>query len=486
MPAVVQLQTETEALVMMDIDFDAAAKRFNSDQAKRRQTTLEKKEQQARERAQLQAKRERWEKEAAERREAEMKKQAAEAEQRDIDLERNRGVAFFRTGLRPQLSRTAELKGIRRANDKISLPPSCKAELEMQHASKNGLLYFVLSMASGRRTCASILDFSAPEGTIDCPASVLKCLGLGHVATGHPAAVAETVDVRYTVLKTGTFARVQPVLSAFAADVSDVKATLEAEMLRRTTLSTGDTLRVREFSAAAVVADGSAVGADGSAADAAAAGGVGAGGTGGITEYELKIVALEPDEFVSLIDTDLSVEVLPSVQAEEAAAAEARAQAERQRKLDEAIEAKRQQEAAAAESQAEAERAAAAAAAAALERRVERRLRAAAALPAEPDASDMDAISVAVRCPDGTRVQRRFLRSAPLAALFGAVEASAYDGLPEGDSFTLALSYPRRVFRRADAADGSRSLLDAGLAGRQEALFVELVTTGEAMEVQVS
>jgi len=471
---------------MMDIDFDAAAKRFNSDQAKRRQTTLEKKEQQARERAQLQAKRERWEKEAAERREAEVKKQAAEAEQRDIDLERNRGVAFFRTGLRPQLSRTAELKGIRRANDKISLPPSCKAELEMQHASKNGLLYFVLSMASGRRTCASILDFSAPEGTIDCPASVLKCLGLGHVATGHPAAVAETVDVRYTVLKTGTFARVQPVLSAFAADVSDVKATLEAEMLRRTTLSTGDTLRVREFSAAAVVADGSGVVADGSAADATAAGGVGAGGTGGITEYELKIVALEPDEFVSLIDTDLSVEVLPSVQAEEAAAAEARAQAERQRKLDEAIEAKRQQEAAAAESQAEAERATAAAAAAALERRVERRLRAAAALPAEPDASDMDAISVAVRCPDGTRVQRRFLRSAPLAALFGAVEASAYDGLPEGDSFTLALSYPRRVFRRADAADGSRSLLDAGLAGRQEALFVELVATGEAMEVQVN
>ena len=471
---------------MMDIDFDAAAKRFNSDQAKRRQTTLEKKEQQARERAQLQAKRERWEKEAAERREAEVKKQAAEAEQRDIDLERNRGVAFFRTGLRPQLSRTAELKGIRRANDKISLPPSCKAELEMQHASKNGLLYFVLSMASGRRTCASILDFSAPEGTIDCPASVLKCLGLGHVATGHPAAVAETVDVRYTVLKTGTFARVQPVLSAFAADVSDVKATLEAEMLRRTTLSTGDTLRVREFSAAAVVADGSGVVADGSAAEATAAGGVGAGGTGGITEYELKIVALEPDEFVSLIDTDLSVEVLPSVQAEEAEAAEARAQAERQRKLDEAIEAKRQQEAAAAESQAEAERAAAAAATAALERRVERRLRAAAALPAEPDASDMDAISVAVRCPDGTRVQRRFLRSAPLAALFGAVEASAYDGLPEGDSFTLALSYPRRVFRRADAADGSRSLLDAGLAGRQEALFVELVATGEAMEVQVT
>jgi len=471
---------------MMDIDFDAAAKRFNSDQAKRRQTTLEKKEQQARERAQLQAKRERWEKEAAERREAEMKKQAAEAEQRDIDLERNRGVAFFRTGLRPQLSRTAELKGIRRANDKISLPPSCKAELEMQHASKNGLLYFVLSMASGRRTCASILDFSAPEGTIDCPASVLKCLGLGHVATGHPAAVAETVDVRYTVLKTGTFARVQPVLSAFAADVSDVKATLEAEMLRRTTLSTGDTLRVREFSAAAVVADGSGVVADGSAAEATAAGGVGAGGMGGITEYELKIVALEPDEFVSLIDTELSVVVLPSVQAEEAAAAEARAHAERQRKLDEAIEAKRQQEAAAAESQAEAERAAAAAAAAALERRVERRLRAAAALPAEPDASDMDAISVAVRCPDGTRVQRRFLRSAPLAALFGAVEASAYDGLPEGDSFTLALSYPRRVFRRADAADGSRSLLDAGLAGRQEALFVELVATGEAMEVQVT
>ncbi len=468
----------------MDIDFDAAAKRFSKDQAKRRQTVLEKKEQQARERAALQAKKERWEREAAERREVELAKQAAEAEQRDIDLERNRGVAFARTGLRPQLSRTAEHKGIRRANDKISLPPSCKADLEQQHASKNGLLYFVLSTPSGRRTCASILDFSAPEGTIDCPAPVLKCLGLGHVAAGHPPGVAETVDVRYTLLKAGTFARVQPVLSAFAADVSDVKATLEAEMLRRTTLSAGDTLSVREFAASASGSSADeAAGGGADAAAAAAGGGDGGAGASEITEYELRIIALEPEEHVSLIDTDLSVEVLPSVQAEEAAAAEARAEAERQRKLEEALEAKRRQEAAAAEAQAEAERAAAAAAAAAVERRSERRARADESLPSEPDASDADSISVAVRCPDGTRVQRRFLRTTPLAALFAAVEASAYEALPEGDSFMLTASYPRRVFRRADASDSSRTLLDAGLTSKQEALFVELVASSDAMDV---
>lgn len=463
----------------MDLEFDAAAKRFSKDQDKRRQKVVDRKAQEAKEKAALQAKKERWAKEAAERREAEMARQAALDEQRDIDLEKNRGVAFVRSGLRPQLSLAAEAKGIRRANDKISLPHSCKAELDLQHASKNGQLFFVLSTPTGRSTSASILDFSAPEGTVGAPATVLRCLGLEHVAAGQAAAASETVEVRYTVLKVGTFARVQPVLSAFASDVSDVKATLEAEMLLRTTLSVGDTLSVREF-AAVVGADG---GSPIDVTDDAAAPAAAAAADGTVTAYELRIIALEPESHVSLIDTDLSVDVLPSVQAEEKAAAEAAAEAERQRKLEEAIEARRREEAAAAVATAEAERAAAAAAAATVDRRAERRAQAAASLPAEPDTSEPEAISVAVRCPDGTRVLRRFLRTTPLVALFAAVEASAFEALPDGDSFTLSASYPRRVFRRADAADGSRSLFEAGLTSKQEALMLELVSVEEAMDV---
>ena len=77
-----------------------------------------------------------------------------------------------------------------------------------------------------------------------------------------------------------------------------------------------------------------------------------------------------------------------------------------------------------------------------------------------------------MRFADGTRFVRRFAATAPLAALFDALEASDVQALPDADNVTLIASYPRRVFHRSEAADG-RSLRDAGLTGKQEALFVE-------------
>jgi len=232
----------------MDLEFDAAAKRFSKDQSTRKQQLVEKKEKQVRERAAMKAKQEKWEREAQQRREAEAAREAAEAEMRDVDLERNRGVAFLRSGLQPHLSTAAEAKGIRRSQDKISLPRSCQAELDQQHASKNGQLFFEISTPSGRATCCSILDFSAPEGMIGAPAPVLQCLGFTSIAGGSAPSTTDTVTVRYRALKAGTSARVQPVLSAFTADVDDIKGTLERELLLRTTLSIGDELSVRDAS----------------------------------------------------------------------------------------------------------------------------------------------------------------------------------------------------------------------------------------------
>ena len=80
-------------------------------------------------------------------------------------------------------------------------------------------------------------------------------------------------------------------------------------------------------------------------------------------------------------------------------------------------------------------------------------------------------MSVAVRCPDGTRCARKLEASAPPAALFALVDASAWEGAPL--EYALIASYPRRVATRAAAASG-RTLSEAGLAGRQEAFFVEL------------
>ena len=444
----------------MDLEFDAAAKRFSKDQSTRKQQLVEKKEKQVRERAAMKAKQEKWEREAQQRREAEAAREAAEAEMRDVDLERNRGVAFLRSGLQPHLSTAAEAKGIRRSQDKISLPRSCQTELDQQHASKNGQLFFEISTPSGRATCCSILDFRAPEGMIGAPAPVLQCLGFTSIAAGSAPSTTDTVTVRYRALKAGTSARVQPVLSAFTADVDDIKGTLERELLLRTTLSIGDELSVRDASVDEALG--------------------GAQAAGSSTSYQLRIVGLEPESSVTLIDTDLEVELLPSVQAEEAEAKRAREEAEAARRLEEAKEARRREAEAAAEAAAATEAAAAAAAIAAAEVRAARREAALAALPAEPGTDEgLEVVSIAVRCPDGTRCTRRFRSDAPLLMLFALVEASAWDGLAA--SYTLAASYPRRVFTREEAADG-RSLSATGLTARQEALFVEIQSTAEPME----
>ena len=200
--------------------------------------------------------------------------------------------------------------------------------------------------------------------------------------------------------------------------------------------------------------------------------------------YALRITELLPEGAASIIDTDLDlVDVLPSVEFEEAM----RAEAERAKAAQEALE-RAQAEAAAkaleaarlsAQAQAQAQERAKAAA----EARAVRRAAAGAALPpVEPDAG-AGVVAVQVRCPDGSKCTRRFLATDSAAALFTLVEASGWEECPE--DFLLCAAYPRRVVRRSEAiAHGGRSLSDVGLNGRQEALFVELVTIGDASSAQ--
>ena len=173
-------------------------------------------------------------------------------------------------------------------------------------------------------------------------------------------------------------------------------------------------------------------------------------------------------------------QVLPSVEYERAVAAE---EAKR-RAAQEALEAQMRAQAEAAAAAAAAEAAAAAQAVAdAAERERERAARreaALASLPFEP--SDGTGVAVQVRCPDGTRATRRLDPASPLLALFALVDGSDWQAAPSGDGYALAASYPRRVYRRAEAMDG-RTLADAGLTGRQEALFVELIEEASSQEV---
>lgn len=472
---------------MMDVEFDSAARRFAKDSTTRAQAAAAKREK-------LRLEREAARRIAAQRDSAKAEEEAAasaraaaEADRREQDLEHNRGVYYHET-LRPVLSRTAEERGIVRRLDKVQLPRSAAAALA--DASHNGVAAFEITTSGGAVTHATLLDFTAPEGAIGMPETVLRSLGLlpdglagpsesGSAAQARPSmpggqdpmdisellpplssAVAvggSGVTVRYRRLPRGTFARVQPVASRFRREVDDVKSLLEVELMRRTTLSVGDTIIV-----------GAGIGS------ATEAGGAAGGGAALSQGHAIRVLSLEPDRAVSLIDTDLEVEIAPSAEEEEALAA-ARAAQQRAAQAAEAAAAAAASAAARAVAEHEALRVSeAAAAAAALRERQLVRERAAAALPPEPATGG---VVLSIRCPDGSRCVRRFSPRDPLESAFELVEAlwTETDGAPLLPArFGLAAQFPRRVFSREAAA--GVTLAGAGLDSAQEALLVEMPT----------
>ena len=191
-----------------------------------------------------------------------------------------------------------------------------------------------------------------------------------------PYAVRPSVTVRYKQLKRGTFAKVQPVSAAFAADVGDVKSLLERELHFRTTLSVGDELKVSDEDGAL-------------------------GTFAPVQTYALRIIALEPEEAVSIIDTDLEWTCCVGRgrgEGEGRGGCGGRGQAA----LDAQIKA--QMEAAAVAERGGEKAAAEAAAAEQQQARQSRREAALARLPAEPAARRVR--KAQVRCPDGTRTAR--------------------------------------------------------------------------------
>lgn len=348
------------AVQMLDADLDAAARRFSKDHGARQQQEAARRKQLRAEREAQRARQAAHDAEVARREDERARVLAVEAAQRDEDLERNDGVAYA-ARLRPIFSTAAEARGIARRDDKIQLPRSAQTALAEQSAERHGQLFFevrsipshygvtrlgvttlsrrkstrrrraaagsamlralqVRELASNRATHAAILDYEAAEGTLGAPLPVLQALGLapqpaaakpsdaaggdgGASLTGVTPSAA-TVSVRYRRLPRGTFARVQPRLASFFDGSEEIKEMLERELQaldyfmprhpcyqyhslidtcvnhpllqRRATLSEGDEVRV--------------TGADGAA-------------------HTLRILELRPAPAVTLIDTDLEVEV---------------------------------------------------------------------------------------------------------------------------------------------------------------------------------
>jgi ubiquitin fusion degradation protein 1 len=190
------------------------------------------------------------------------------------DLEENRGVSLrVQLAAAPASADTASSKGIKRAADKLQLPPSVGASLMSQDAPKNGAMLFEVAASNGGRTHAGVLEFTAPEGVVLLPEKVANCLwGLPSSSTGSdgssssnqssvpyqaragsPSAAAGPASsssrccgqvwVRYKRLPKGTYVRFQPELRAFhdvvGNDPEVLRSSLEQCLLGYCTLSQG-------------------------------------------------------------------------------------------------------------------------------------------------------------------------------------------------------------------------------------------------------
>ena len=423
--------------------------------------------------------RERDDVEKQERHETRMR-EAEERAARERILANNEGISW-ETRLSGVRSDAAVAKGIRnRADDKVVLPPSAWRALQNAGAasSDRGHMFFEVSRRAGeasgtgadttRRTHVAVLGFDGVEGTVGLPPAVLRQLGVSTADTTGRAGsrmaedekkeardfedeIASVVDVlvSYRRLPRGTYCKLQPKSQDFQGELAseagvDLRALLETAMTRRCTLSVGDE----------VVVSAESLG----------------GSVPGLKSYALRCVEVQPDDAgaVSLMETDVEVDIAPSEDYEAAMRRMAEAEAARLAAAASAAEALEKQK-----KQTEKERAASARAAA---------FRAAqhASLPPEPepdpDKNVGDVYRARFALPDGTTRTRRFRASDPLAAAFAFVRALG--GAGEREAFDLVTRFPRAVIREPsgegvarETVGGCEAFVAAAASGG--ALFVE-------------
>lgn len=365
------------------------------------------------------------------------RRRALELEEQALALERerlqeiNNGVVYWgKLQAVPAPEDIASSKGIKRAADKVLLPPSVGQSLLEQHASKNGAYFFKISNDSGRQTCAGLLDFSSAEGFIALPRKVKRCL-LGPEANLED--IGGEVTVAYTKLPKGTRVVFQPRSAEFQPAVGDdLRDILEQCLLQHSCLTVGDWVTVQ---------------------------------CGGV-DYDLRVKELEPEASVSIIDTEMEAEVHPSIETEEKLFQE---ELEARRLVEEREQARREEAALLAKQKtAQAEY---------LARHAESVREKNDSLPEEPSEADTEAgtLLILFRFPNGEKHSRVFRLSDPVSLLFHVVDAKGASGLMPG-SYRLVSQFPRNVLE--NSLSGSRDEacigdMDYFAAGGRYMLFLE-------------
>ena len=186
--------------------------------------------------------------------------------------------------------------------DKITLPASALSELEAQGVLDKGPMYFQLQLSPlgpfayvrpsldgsatsldahpHQTTHAGVLEFTSPEGCVSLPPHVWRNLGLhsdnSTIADSDSARRANFVHVKYLRLPKATFSVLQPLGLDFA-ELANHKAVLETSLRMHATMTVGDVLTVQHQG----------------------------------LEYQLRVKELKPEEAVTVLETDMEVEVVP-------------------------------------------------------------------------------------------------------------------------------------------------------------------------------
>ena len=395
---------------------------------------------------------------------------------------RRRDEAFFnvlwKADLTCRVEDVAAKRGIRtRRNDKIQVPASALRTLERCEGERTPFFYVKVASKTKKeeegRYCAA-LDYQAEENTVVVPSELAKRLGFATSSTSTSFEDARDdgrvlrVEFRSRELEKCEWVKLQPVSNEFSKFLTrhpeaDVKVALEQILVQWSCVHVGDAFEVDFSGFVSSREDEDAI----------------------TKTFTLKVVALkveggEEDIVASLIETDVEVDLAPSIEHDEVIERietlnrndEEQKRNEREKKLAEAKEARVR-----------------------LERKEERkekmrRFREAMAkkLPSEPPLStSSNVLRIRISLPTGEAIERRFYDTDDVSSLFDFVSAS-YSFDNENDDDTNVVEFclvtrggfgvgenQKRIYMPSIASLGARGSLGAAGVRSGDVFFVEKV-----------
>ncbi len=342
-------------------------------------------------------------------------------------------------------------------DDKVILPESCIVDLSNLDVFGKGPILMRLSKEDGKFTHSGVREFSAPAGSIGLPRKVVFTLTGGIsveeltknlAEEDRDASVAATLgllSIKYVVMPKATYAKLRPLHNAFSS-VKPVKDMLEENLRFHSTLSVGDLLTVWYRG----------------------------------VSHNLRVCEMLPQEFGSLVDTDVSIDLDVSE--------------EYTQKMEERGDTKKIRPsvvppASAGTATEVGARLVESEAATGSGRRVglapgdgmgaegmvgegekggedtSKYME----LPVEPGTEEPSSITVRLKLSDGTSVTRRMRATEELGFLFELASRQVGGGVKRS-MITLSTRFPARTL--AGTADSAKTFVDIGLRGGQETFFV--------------